>query len=145
MNTTAAPINKPNRFLGLAMSSTPVYCKSVTFLAAFVTASRNEPNNAVAARTAVAMAIPLVIAFVELPTASRLVRIAAPWAFTSPDISAIPCALSETGPKVSIETITPTVVNKPVPANAIANKPSITEPPPSKNAPYTPAPINNAE
>jgi len=36
----------------------------------------------------------------------------------SPDISAMPCALSDTGPKVSIDTITPTVVSRPVPASA---------------------------
>ena len=68
-----------------------------------VTASRNEPNSAVAASTAVAIAMPLVIAFVVLPTASRLVSTWAPSPSTSPDISAMPCALSETGPKVSID------------------------------------------
>jgi hypothetical protein len=35
---------------------------------------------------------------------------------TSPDISAMPWALSETGPKVSIATMTPTVVSRPQPA-----------------------------
>ena len=33
----------------------------------------------------------------------------------------MPWALSETGPKVSIETMTPTVVSRPVPASATAN------------------------
>ena len=100
-----------------------------------MTASRNEPNSAVAASTAVAIAMPLVIALVVLPTASSLVRTWAPSPSTSPDISAMPCALSETGPKVSIETMTPTVVSRPVPASAIANSDSVTEPPPSRNAP----------
>ena len=40
---------------------------------------------------------------------------------TSPDISAMPCALSVTGPKESIDTITPTVVSRPPPASATAN------------------------
>ena len=132
MNTTEAPINNPSKLRGLATSSTPKYSGSVALRAAVVTASRNEPNNAVAANTAVAIAIPLVIAFVVFPTASKFVRTCAPAPCTSPDISAIPCALSATGPKVSIETITPTVVNKPVPANAIANRPRITEPAPSR-------------
>ncbi len=47
----------------------------------------------------------------------------------------MPCALSETGPKVSMATITPTVVSSPVPASATANSASITVPPPSRNAP----------
>jgi len=105
----------------------------------------NAPKSAVAARTAVAIAIPFVIAFVVLPTASSEVRICAPSPFTSPDISAIPCALSEIGPKVSIATITPTVVRRPVPASATANSERTIEPPPSKNAPNTEAAINSAE
>ena len=51
----------------------------------------------------------------------------------------MPWALSETGPKVSIETMTPTVVSRPQPASAIANSDSTIEPPPSRNAPYTAA------
>ena len=42
---------------------------------AFRIAFVNAPKSAVAASTAVAIAIPLVIAFVVLPTASRDVRI----------------------------------------------------------------------
>ena len=92
MNTTDAPISNPTRFFGFAASNTPAYSSAVVPapLAAFVTASRNEPNSAVAANTAVAIAIPLVIAFVVLPTASRLVKTLAPSPCTSPDISAIP-------------------------------------------------------
>ena len=108
-------------------------------------ASVKAPNSAVAASTAVAIAIPFVIAFVVLPTASRVVRICAPSPLTSPDISAMPCALSEIGPKVSIATITPTVVRSPVPARATANRESVMEPPPSKKAPNTAAAIRRAE
>ncbi|CAB4710775.1 unannotated protein [freshwater metagenome] len=108
-------------------------------------ASVNAPNNAVAARTAVAIAMPLVIAFVVLPTASSEVRIFAPSPVTSPDISAMPCALSEIGPKVSMATITPTVVSKPVPASAIARSERTTLPPPSKKAPNTAVAISIAE
>ena len=95
---------------------------------------RKEPNKAVAASTAVAMAIPLVIALVVLPTASRRVSTTAPSPSTSPDISAMPWALSETGPKVSMDTMTPTVVSRPVPASATANSARVGLPVPSRNA-----------
>ena len=72
-----------------------------------------------AARTAVAIAMPFVIAFVELPTASSPPRISAGRPSNSPDISAIPWALSEIGPYVSIETTTPTVVSIPIPVRAM--------------------------
>ncbi len=87
-----------------------------------------------AASTAVAMAMPLVIALVVLPTASSSVRIFAPSPSTSPDISAMPWALSETGPKVSIATITPTVVSRPHPASATKNNDRIKDPPPRVNS-----------
>ena len=48
--------------------------------------------------TAVAIAMPFVMAFVELPTASRPPRISAGRPSNSPDISAMPCALSLIGP-----------------------------------------------
>jgi hypothetical protein len=73
------------------------------------------------------MAMPLVIALVVLPTASRSVSVRAPSASMSPDISAMPWALSEIGPNVSIATITPTVVSRPVPASATAKR--ATDPP----------------
>ena len=97
-------------------------------------ASLYEPNSAVAASTAVAIAMPLVMAFVVFPTASSSVRMSAAFSSTSPDISAMPCALSETGPKVSMATMTPTVVSRPVPAMATANSATMTEPD-SRNAP----------
>jgi hypothetical protein len=86
---------------------------------AFSRACRKEPNRLVAASTAVAMATPLVIALVVLPTASRAVSTSLPRSPTSPDISAMPWALSLIGPKVSIDTTTPTVVSMPMPASEI--------------------------
>ena len=75
-------------------------------------------NRATAAMTAEPMAKPLVTAFVVLPTASRLtmIRSGSPW--NSPDISAMPAALSLTGPNVSSETMTPVVASMPMPASA---------------------------
>ena len=96
---------------------------------------RNAPNSAVAASTAVAIAMPLVMALVVLPTASRCVRISAGSPSNSPDISAMPWALSVTGPNESIDTITPTVVSRPVPASATANRATVALPVPSRNAP----------
>ena len=57
----------------------------------------------------------------------------------------MPWALSETGPKVSMDTMTPTVVSRPVPARAIANRLSTTDPPPREKAANTAAPISRAE
>ncbi len=57
----------------------------------------------------------------------------------------MPWALSETGPKVSMDTMTPTVVSRPVPASAMANRLSTTDPPPRENAANTAAPISSAE
>src|SRR3954467_2206070 len=152
--TTAAPTGSPTRFAGSTMLMTPNNAKisvalvsgetPVRLSVAPCTASVNEPNSAVAARTAVAIAIPLVIALVVLPTASSSVRIAAPFSSTSPDISAMPWALSETGPNVSMATITPTVVSRPQPARATANSEIATTPEPSRKAPNTAAPITSA-
>ena len=69
--------------------------------------------------TAVAIARPFVMAFVEFPMASRPPRISAGRPSNSPDISAMPCALSEIGPNVSIDTTTPTVVSMPMPVSAM--------------------------
>ena len=85
--------------------------------------------------------MPLVIALVVLPTASSSVRIWAPLGLTSPDISAMPWALSETGPKVSMATMTPTVVSRPQPASATANSDTVSVAPPSRKAPKTAAPM----
>ncbi len=157
MKTTAAPMSRPTRLRGFATSRTPRYWPSPArssnapaavwpaSAAASVTAERKAPNSAVAASTAVAMAMPLVMALVVLPTASRRVRITAPSPLTSPDISAMPWALSETGPNVSMDTITPTVVSRPQPARAMAKRLSTMEPPPSEKAPKTAAAMSSAE
>ena len=144
-NTTAQPRSRPTRVLGVTtwrsnIDWTYLLGSSVSSLPSMIRrsslcqASLYEPNSAVAARTAVAMAMPLVIALVVLPTASRSVRICAPSPSTSPDISAMPWALSGTGPKVSMATMTPTVVSRPQPARAIRKSDSEIEPPPRRNA-----------
>jgi hypothetical protein len=125
---------RPNSRLGCSIERLKSSASRPATSSARPTSARNEPNSAVAASTAVAIAMPLVIALVVLPTASRLVRTSAPSSVTSPDISAMPCALSLIGPKVSIATMTPTVVSRPLPASATANSATIVEPPPSRNA-----------
>ena len=87
-------------------------------------------NRATAAITAEPMAKPLVTALVVLPTASRLtmIRCGSPW--NSPDISAIPAALSLTGPNVSSETITPVVASMPMPHRATRYRENCRLPPP---------------
>src|SRR5690242_7767877 len=158
MNTTAAPMATPTSTFGLNTCvvndwklppSEENSSSTFMFFAASATAPpialMYEPNSAVAASTAVAIAMPLVIAFVVLPTASSSVSVRAPSSSMSPDISAMPCALSLIGPNVSIATMTPTVVNSPVPASATANSESVIEPPPSRKAPKTLAPMRIAE
>ena len=152
-NTTEAPMISPTSTFGLSTPRLKVWNvgprASLTSLLAplssATTVVRNDPNSAVAASTAVAIAMPLVIALVVLPTASRRSRTFAASPSTSPDISAMPCALSETGPKVSIETMTPTVVSRPVPASATANSATVELLKPSRNAPYTAAAMSSAE
>ena len=68
--------------------------------------------------TAEPMAKPLVTALVVLPTASRLTMIRSGSPSNSPDISAMPAALSATGPKVSSATTMPVVASMPMPARA---------------------------
>ncbi len=80
--------------------------------------SENEANNATAAMTAEPMAKPLVTALVVLPTASRLTMIFSGSPSNSPDISAMPAALSATGPKVSSATTMPVVASIPMPVRA---------------------------
>ena len=83
--------------------------------------------------TAVAIARPFVMALVEFPIASRPPRISAGRPSNSPDISAMPCALSEMGPNVSMDTTTPTVVSMPMPVSAMKYRRSAVELP-SRNA-----------
>ena len=80
--------------------------------------SMYDANSATAAMTAEPMAKPLVTALVVLPTASRLTMMRSGSPSNSPDISAMPAALSATGPKVSSETMTPVVASMPMPVRA---------------------------
>ena len=80
--------------------------------------SMYEANNATAAITAEPIAKPFVTAFVVLPTASRLTKILPVSPCNSPAISAMPAALSDTGPNVSSETMTPVVASIPMPQSA---------------------------
>ena len=70
---------------------------------------------ATAAMTAEPIATPLVMALVVLPTASRLTRTRSVSPWNSPAISAMPAELSDTGPKLSSETIIPAVESSPMP------------------------------
>src|SRR5215831_580677 len=80
--------------------------------------------------TADPMAKPFVTALVVLPTASRftMIRSGSPW--NSPDISAMPAALSATGPNVSSDTTTPVVASMPMPHNATRYRENWMLPPP---------------
>ncbi len=80
--------------------------------------SMKDAKRATAAITAEPMATPLVMALVVLPTASRLTMIRSASPVNSPDISAMPAALSETGPKLSSETTMPAVASSPMPMSA---------------------------
>ena len=77
----------------------------------------NATNRDVAAMTAEPIAIPLVMAFVVFPTASRSARYClacgSSWA-----ISPTPFALSTIGPKESMETVLPVSVSMPIPVRA---------------------------
>ena len=141
MNTTEPPMITPTRTLGWSTDrlNVPALLPSACSIVV-----RKAPNSAVAASTAVAIAMPLVIALVVLPIASRWVSAAAPSPVTSPDISAMPCALSVTGPNESMDTITPTVVSRPPPAIATANKAMVAFPVASRYAPKTAAAISSA-
>ena len=89
-------------------------CENVSLTAV----SMKLANRATAAMTAEPMAKPFVTALVVLPTASRLtmMRSGSPW--NSPLISAMPAALSLTGPNVSSETMMPVVASMPMPHRA---------------------------
>ncbi|CAM5240047.1 hypothetical protein SVIOM342S_05149 [Streptomyces violaceorubidus] len=93
--TTAAPAMSPTRLLGCEMSiirligAPSPLSFSPTSAAPVVMASRYDPNRAAAARTAVAMAMPLVMALVVLPTASRSLITARPiWSSSASSSSA---------------------------------------------------------
>ncbi|CAB4567410.1 unannotated protein [freshwater metagenome] len=96
--------------------------------------SAYEANNATAAITAEPIAKPLVTAFVVLPTASRPTMIRSGSPSNSPAISAIPAALSATGPKVSSATMMPVVASMPMPVRATRYSENATLPPPRPSA-----------
>src|SRR4029453_6151952 len=93
-----------------------------------------EANSATEAMTAEPMANPLVTALVVLPTASRLTMMRSGSPSNSPDISAMPAALSDTGPNVSSDTTTPVVANMPMPVRATRYSVNCVSPPPSPMA-----------
>ena len=67
-NTTEAPMITPTRTFGRSIDRLNVPAAAAERRSTVV---RNAPNSAVAASTAVAIAMPLVIALVVLPIASR--------------------------------------------------------------------------
>mmetsp|Transcript_17220 Transcript_17220/g.32717 ORF Transcript_17220/g.32717 Transcript_17220/m.32717 type:complete len:304 (+) Transcript_17220:690-1601(+) len=75
------------------------------------TASAKAFSSARAVRTAEPMAKPFPVAAVVLPRASRESVVSRVASSTSSDISAIPPALSATGPKASVASVTPRVDN----------------------------------
>src|SRR5665213_3237204 len=92
--------------------------------------SMKEAHSETEAITAEPMATPLVTALVVLPTASRLTMTRSASPVNSPDISAMPAALSDTGPKLSSETIIPAVDSSPIPVRDTRYRVSSMLPPP---------------
>ncbi len=138
MNGTAPPINRPMKTLGSATLmntwsntvSPPVRTRSLNSSAELPIVSMKLANRATAAITAEPIAKPLVTALVVLPTASRLTITAWAAPSNSPDISAIPAALSATGPNVSSLTTTPVVASMPMPVSATRYRANWMLPPP---------------
>jgi hypothetical protein len=102
-NATDPPINRPMNVSG---SATLIWVSAASNSAEPVSrrfsslpiVSTNDANKATDAMTAEPIAKPLVTALVVLPTASRLTMIRSGSPPNSPDISAMPAALSATGP-----------------------------------------------
>ena len=123
------PISTPMNVVGLATliwvaaswnRAEPVACR----FSWLPIVSTNEAKRATVASTAEAIATPLVIALVVLPTASRLTITRSASPPNSPAISAMPAALSDTGPKLSSDTTMPVVESSPMPVSATRNKAS---------------------
>src|SRR5947209_6089256 len=136
MKAIDPPISRPMNVLGsatliwVAMSwnrAEPV----LPALSSLPMVSMKLANNATAAMTADPIAKPFVTAFVVLPTASRLTMIRSGSPSNSPDISAMPAALSATGPNVSSDTTTPVVASMPMPVSATRYSENWILPPPS--------------
>ena len=125
---TEPPMSRPMKVFGSAtliwtrLASVPLTSAASTCgrrrAVPLAIVSTNEANRATAAMTAEPMAKPLVTALVVLPTASRLTMIRSGSPSNSPDISAMPAALSATGPKVSSATTMPVVASMPMPVRA---------------------------
>ena len=123
-NATEPPMSRPMKMVGLATliwvcwmlksfdaGTCRPSCETIV--------STNEPNSDTDAMTAEPMATPLVMALVVLPTASRLTMTRSASPVNSPDISATPAALSDTGPKLSSDTTMPAVDSMPMPVSEI--------------------------
>ena len=128
-NGTAPPMRRPMKTFGSAtlIGSEVEHAPGAALAARSTLTAPRSSSTAVSMKlakiateaiTAEPMAKPLVTALVVLPTASRLtmIRSGSPW--NSPDISAMPAALSDTGPNVSSDTITPVVASMPMPVRA---------------------------
>ena len=119
---TEPPMSRPTKTVGLATLIGMVWKRVLPIRwvrwSWVPMVSMYEANRATAAITAEPMATPLVMALVVLPTASRLTMTRSASPVNSPDISATPAALSETGPKLSSETIMPVVASSPMPIRA---------------------------
>src|ERR1700722_7822081 len=121
-NATDPPMSSPMKTVGFdtlicvcgsSNSFDPVACRP----SCDAMVSTNEPNSDTDAITAEPMATPLVMALVVLPTASRLTMMRSASPENSPDISATPAALSDTGPKLSSDTTMPAVESMPIPVS----------------------------
>src|SRR5262245_38519822 len=144
-NATDPPISKPMNVFGsatliivsgLVNNWSPRRCK----LSSFEIVSMYDENSATAAMTAEPIANPFVTALVVFPTASRPTMIRCGSPSNSPDISAIPAALSATGPNVSSDTTTPVVASMPMPVSATRYSANWRSPPPRAMAtPSAPA------
>src|SRR4051794_2268160 len=140
MKAIDPPMRRPMNVLGSAtlicVSKAPRNRSEPTLpsLSSLPMVSMNDANRATAAMTAEPMANPLVTALVVLPTASRLTMMRSGSPSNSPDISAMPAALSATGPKVSSLTTTPVVASMPMPARATRYSENWMLPPPSARA-----------
>ena len=119
-NTIDPPISSPMNMVGLA---TLIWVLALLNSAAPLPGmfsldpmvSIKDPKSETAAMTAEPMATPLVTALVVFPTASRLTMTRSASPVNSSDISAMPAALSHTGPKLSWDTTIPAVDNMPMP------------------------------
>src|SRR3989304_6128833 len=125
---TAPPISIPTKTCGTETRIPAARAVGSTRLTSVI----KEPKRETAAITADPIAIPLVIALVVLPTASRSAII---WRAATVSLSSCPCqaispiplALSEIGPKESMATLLPVRVSIPMPVIATPYKIKVNE------------------